>query len=50
MDKDQYVLAVGNPFDGIVIYGPFDTQDDAAEAANYFAADWWIVKLQSVGN
>jgi len=48
MLKEQgFVVAVGNPFDGISLFGSFDT----AEAANEWAdrevrnETWWVMSL-----
>lgn len=41
------VVAIGNPFDGIVMYGPFDTTDDANEWADHEVSNdtWWVMSL-----
>lgn len=29
--KDSYVIAIGTPFEGITLYGPFESQRAAAD-------------------
>jgi len=43
----EYVLASGNPFDGLFIHGPFDDAAEATEYAenHYKDSSWWVVKL-----
>ena len=44
----KYVIARGNPFEGINLTGPFDTWDDAQEYGEEFVTDskdWWIIEL-----
>ncbi|HQR42033.1 MAG TPA: hypothetical protein PLX97_05100 [Gemmatales bacterium] len=46
----MYVIAIGSPFDGLRLYGPFNTPEEA-EASYYDMNDdfdWWIVELKSV--
>lgn len=44
----MHVLCVGNPFDGIRIYGPFATGEEANEFADeQKLGDWWAVPLLS---
>lgn len=45
----RYCVAQGNPFDGVTLYGPFDTTEEADEwaTANGDNLDWWIVDLNS---
>ena len=45
---EQYVIAYGNPFDGIELIGCFDQAHDANEYANRHLVqfDWWIAALQ----
>lgn len=43
----RYCVAQGNPFDGVTLYGPFETSEEADDwaAANDGNFDWWIVNL-----
>lgn len=46
----KYVAAIGNAFDGINLYGPFDTVEDAAAFAEINTpdySDWNIVPLET---
>ena len=47
----MYVLVVGNPFDGLELYGPFRTPPEAHEfAENWFLdEDWQVVPVASPG-
>jgi hypothetical protein len=45
-----FLIATGNPFDGIKLYGdstgaPFPDHDSAVEVAYNFD-QWWIVEIQ----
>ncbi len=46
------VVAVGNPFDGIVLYGPFKTADEANGWADCNPVTdlsnetWWVMRLE----
>ena len=44
-----HVVAFGNPFDGVTLYGPFPTWDDAADfgEAESDQSDWFVVSLES---
>lgn len=43
-----HVVIYGDPIDGIVLIGPFETPDDATRYAEQtFKADWWIAPLQA---
>ena len=44
----MYVVAFGNAFDGIYLYGPFETLEDAHKYANNLNEEFNIVKLNSV--
>jgi hypothetical protein len=48
MSNTQYVLIVGNPIDGMSIYGPYDSTEDAESMAETISTDetWWITELQ----
>jgi hypothetical protein len=50
MDKIIWVLATGNPFDGIMLYGPFPSREDATNAGEMKmgGGDWWITTLESI--
>ncbi len=43
----MYVIAVGNPFDGMELIGPFDYNEFAHDYAVMFLrnVDWWTMKL-----
>jgi len=42
----QYVVATGSPFDGINLYGPFDTPEEAERYADELSdSDWEVVEL-----
>ena len=50
----MFVIAVGNPFDGITLFGsergamPFEDHDEAVEyAEKNFSNEWWIVEVIS---
>lgn len=44
----MFVLVTGNPFDGMQVFGPIATEDEAEELAREFSdTDWWIVPLVS---
>jgi len=47
---ELYVLIVGNPFDGLRIYGPWTDANLAQEYAdqNHDDADWWVMQVVSV--
>lgn len=38
----KYVVAMGNPFDGISLHGPFDSREDAETWAEDADGDWWV--------
>jgi hypothetical protein len=42
----MYLIIVGNPIDGLNIFGPFDTQEDALWYGenNHVDEDWWFTK------
>lgn len=41
-----YVVVNGNPFDGLVITGPFETSEDAQESEEFNnGTDAWIVPI-----
>ena len=42
----MYAVAVGEMFDGITFYGPFDEFEDAQKwASDNSSLTWWIVEL-----
>ena len=43
----MHVLICGNVVDGIVIYGPFATADEASDAAVNEKREWLVVQLCS---
>jgi hypothetical protein len=48
--KGAAVVMSGNPVDGVTLYGPFATVDDANEWADHqhkFLSEWWIVTLRN---
>jgi hypothetical protein len=50
---DQYVVVVGNPIDGIMIYGyPFITGEEASEWAELHirTEPYWVTRLVSPGS
>ena len=43
----MYVIAVGNPFDGVVLYGPYADYEAAEKASERLEdCEWWILKLK----
>jgi hypothetical protein len=45
---EKYAVAVGEMFDAISFYGPFDTFEDAEYwAGNNASLNWWIVGLEN---
>lgn len=46
---DMYVLLVGNPVDGIAVFGPFNNGEEANEWADDHLRneEWWAVALNS---
>jgi len=46
----QYCVAVGNPFDGVTLYGPYETSEEAEESEEFNnGSDAWIVTLYQPG-
>jgi len=42
----MYAVAIGEPFDGISFWGPFEDFDEAEHWAAFNASlSWWIVDL-----
>lgn len=48
--KNQYVLLIGNPVDGVSIVGPFVDTENATEhaEARFKNSEWWIAVLEEV--
>ena len=44
---DSRVVIVGNPLDGIHIYGPFDSYNDAHNWAENIP-EYWIAELEAI--
>lgn len=42
----QWVVAIGNPFDGVNLFGPFDSSEAAQKWAGEPQDDWWIVEIK----
>jgi hypothetical protein len=43
---NKWVVVLGNPFDGMKLFGPFDYMTDAQEYGESFAGnDWWLVEV-----
>jgi hypothetical protein len=49
---NKWCVISGGPIDGMVIWGPFDTMDDANGFAEHtdFDDSWWIVEMQDEDN
>ena len=56
MNNSLYVIAAGNPFDGVTLYGdpeadgmPWSDADAANEYANdeFRNVDWWVVEVHN---
>lgn len=47
MNKNKWIIVVGDPIDGINIVGPFDDFEFAKNYATMFYRHetWWITKL-----
>lgn len=46
MDNEKlYAVAVGNPFDGITLYGPFTNEEQEDFAAGLSGVEWWTIEL-----
>lgn len=42
----MFVVIVGNPIDGLLLYGPFNEKNTAADwASDNVGADWWIAAV-----
>jgi hypothetical protein len=40
-----YVVAFGNPFDGVSLVGPFASHESALAYAENAEGDWWIKEI-----
>lgn len=40
------VVAVGNPFDGVTLYGPFGDYENEYVFCDQLKEDWWLVGLE----
>jgi len=50
-DTNGVVVVVGDPLNGITVYGPYATTDDAIEVwENESDVDWWVSPLRTNGN
>ena len=49
MDK-MYTIAVGNPFDGVTLYGMFEDPGSANEVAEreFPNDEWWIAPINNI--
>lgn len=43
----KWCVITGNPVDGIFVYGPFDSTEEATEwcEENQDGQDWWLTEL-----
>jgi hypothetical protein len=49
VNDSPQVVVVGNPVDGIAIFGPFPTLEAAQEYADSLGHhEWWITELEPV--
>lgn len=42
----MYIVAIGNPFDGMNVFGPFEYSEDADRWAQNVQDDYWVVWLE----
>lgn len=49
---EQYVVYIGDAFNGATLYGPFDDAEEATQwaEANEQDSDWHVVKLINPNN
>ena len=45
--SQEWIVSVGNPFDGLVVYGPFKNHTDALSWAEDCGGDWYIIPLEN---
>ena len=51
MGSEEWVVVLGNPVDGISIYGPFKNSMDAMTWAEKDPdGDWWVTPLKDPDN
>lgn len=41
----KYAVLIGNPIDGMLVYGPFGSVEDSVEWANANVDDTWVVTI-----
>jgi hypothetical protein len=46
---EQWLTVTGNPLEGIIIWGPFDTQEEAHNYGCDQDEDFWITPLKVPG-
>lgn len=49
-NDNNFCVIIGDPIDGITVYGPFLSGEDAVEWAEQFASgtqNWWVTELHS---
>jgi hypothetical protein len=44
----MYAVAVGNPFDGVTLFGPFYNSEEADEWGESVQDDWWVVEILTI--
>lgn len=50
MSKDQFILVIGNPIDGLGFEGPFDSEHAATDyAEERLRVEWWVAGLNVPG-
>lgn len=47
MPKHQYAVCTGNPFDGMFLWGPFATAEEASQWAQDLTVEWHVVRLHA---
>ncbi len=47
----MFAIAAGDPFDGLVLYGPFDSAENANDYADTELSriPWWVLEIQKPG-
>lgn len=46
----MYVIATGNPFDGLALYGPFEDANGAGDWASDNFDEWTCVSMSAVSS
>lgn len=48
--ENKFVVSVGNPFDGLTLYGPFDSSEEANEWVGDEARkeEWVVVPVEGI--